>query len=114
MDELDELTDKFVSTTERAVRLGFDYFEVHAVHGYFLSEFLSPLAIWDDRKRLCPACASPPGTDKNRRCSQFPDHGIVLAYFTSRARWRSPWQERRSSSPKPRVPCVFFGELASR
>ncbi len=44
IDEIDELTAAFVRTARRAVRLSLDYLEVHAAHGYLLSEFLSPLA----------------------------------------------------------------------
>jgi len=43
-EELDAVTQDFVATTERVARLGFDYLEVHAAHGYLLSEFLSPLS----------------------------------------------------------------------
>lgn len=42
--ELDELAHAFASSAERAARIGFDYCEVHAAHGYLLSSFLSPLS----------------------------------------------------------------------
>ncbi len=44
IDKIDELTAAFVRTAERSARLGLDYLEIHAAHGYLLSEFLSPLA----------------------------------------------------------------------
>jgi 2,4-dienoyl-CoA reductase-like NADH-dependent reductase (Old Yellow Enzyme family) len=42
--ELKDLTEKFVSATNRAKRLGFDALELHSAHGYLLHQFLSPLA----------------------------------------------------------------------
>lgn len=38
------LVDRFVDTTTRAARLGFDALELHAAHGYLLHQFLSPVA----------------------------------------------------------------------
>lgn len=42
--ELAELSHAFALAATRAARIGFDYCEVHAAHGYLLSSFLSPLA----------------------------------------------------------------------
>ena len=44
IEELAELRQDFVATTERAVRLGLDGIEIHAAHGYLLHQFLSPIA----------------------------------------------------------------------
>lgn len=41
---LRRVRDDFVATARRAVRLGFDAFELHGAHGYLLHEFLSPLS----------------------------------------------------------------------
>lgn len=41
---LQRIRDAFVSTAQRAQRLGMDVIELHAAHGYLLHEFLSPLS----------------------------------------------------------------------
>lgn len=42
--ELDEIVGSFRAGARRALEAGFDVAEIHAAHGYLLSEFLSPLA----------------------------------------------------------------------
>jgi 2,4-dienoyl-CoA reductase-like NADH-dependent reductase (Old Yellow Enzyme family) len=42
--EIGALRDAFVSSTERAKRVGFDVLELHSAHGYLLHQFLSPLS----------------------------------------------------------------------
>lgn len=44
IDELPSLAQAFAEAARRAMRLGFDYCEIHAAHGYLLSSFLSPLS----------------------------------------------------------------------
>jgi 2,4-dienoyl-CoA reductase-like NADH-dependent reductase (Old Yellow Enzyme family) len=39
-----EIKQQFVNSTKRAIRLGFDLFELHAAHGYLMNQFLSPLS----------------------------------------------------------------------
>ena len=42
--EIRGLVDAFVSSAERAKRIGFDLVELHSAHGYLLHQFLSPLS----------------------------------------------------------------------
>ena len=42
--EMRSLVSDFVSSAERARRIGFDVLELHSAHGYLLHQFLSPLS----------------------------------------------------------------------
>ena len=44
VSQIHELTEKFAESANRAVRAGAAIVELHAAHGYLLSEFLSPLS----------------------------------------------------------------------
>ncbi len=44
VSQIHELTEKFAESADRAVRAGAAIVELHAAHGYLLSEFLSPLS----------------------------------------------------------------------
>jgi 2,4-dienoyl-CoA reductase-like NADH-dependent reductase (Old Yellow Enzyme family) len=43
-DDMDRVRDAFVSSAQRAVRLGFDAIELHMAHGYLLHSFMSPIS----------------------------------------------------------------------
>ena len=38
------MCDAFVSSTKRALRIGFDEIELHMAHGYLLHGFMSPIS----------------------------------------------------------------------
>jgi len=42
-EEIDQIVEKFVNASRRAMEAGFDGVEIHGAHGFLLSEFLSPL-----------------------------------------------------------------------
>lgn len=42
--EIESLVEKFADSAARAMTAGFDVIEIHAAHGYLVSEFLSPLS----------------------------------------------------------------------
>jgi 2,4-dienoyl-CoA reductase-like NADH-dependent reductase (Old Yellow Enzyme family) len=44
IDEIAAIRHKFIESTLRCDRLGFDLIEIHAAHGYLLHQFLSPLS----------------------------------------------------------------------
>lgn len=44
VEQIGETVERFATTAKQAERAGFDGVEVHAAHGYLLSQFLSPLA----------------------------------------------------------------------
>jgi len=44
VDQIEATVQAFAQTAARAVQAGFDLIEIHAAHGYLLSQFFSPLA----------------------------------------------------------------------
>jgi 2,4-dienoyl-CoA reductase-like NADH-dependent reductase (Old Yellow Enzyme family) len=43
-DDMERVRDAFVSSAQRALRLGFDAIELHMAHGYLLHSFMSPIS----------------------------------------------------------------------
>ena len=44
LDDIARVREAFVSSTRRAVRIGFDAIELHYAHGYLAHSFLSPVS----------------------------------------------------------------------
>lgn len=44
IEEIKDLTAKFVEASKRAIAVGFDLIEIHAAHGYLFHQFFSPLS----------------------------------------------------------------------
>jgi len=42
-DEIEHIADQFVAAAKRAITAGADVIEIHAAHGYFINQLLSPL-----------------------------------------------------------------------
>ena len=42
-DDIQRVEDAFIAAVERCKRIGFDFIEVHAAHGYLVTSFLSPI-----------------------------------------------------------------------
>jgi NADPH2 dehydrogenase len=42
--DIERIREAFISSTKRAVRIGFDAIELHAAHGYLLHSFVSPIS----------------------------------------------------------------------
>ena len=42
--DIERVRGAFISTTQRALRIGFDAIELHAAHGYLLHSFVSPIS----------------------------------------------------------------------
>jgi 2,4-dienoyl-CoA reductase-like NADH-dependent reductase (Old Yellow Enzyme family) len=43
-EQIHEIIEAFVASTQRAITAGFEILELHAAHGYLIHEFLSPLS----------------------------------------------------------------------
>lgn len=54
--EIDNIINQFVKQAKIAIDLGFDYIQIHAAHGYFLSLLLSPSLNRRNDKYNCSDC----------------------------------------------------------
>ncbi|WFD36772.1 hypothetical protein MCUN1_003659 [Malassezia cuniculi] len=78
VEEIHKVEDAFVAAAERAYRAGYDFVQIHAAHGYLISEFNSPKVnkrtddyggSFENRIRLLRTVAQ-------RIRSAFPDKGL--------------------------------------
>jgi 2,4-dienoyl-CoA reductase-like NADH-dependent reductase (Old Yellow Enzyme family) len=42
VQQIEQFKEDFIKSVERSEKCGFDFLEIHAAHGYLLTEFLSP------------------------------------------------------------------------
>lgn len=42
IEQIEQFKQDFIKSVERADKCGFDFLEIHAAHGYLVTEFLSP------------------------------------------------------------------------
>jgi len=77
-DGIAEVVEAFAAAAARAQRAGFDAVEVHAAHGFLLSQFLSPLTnhrddeYGGDDARRCRLAADVVGAIRRRVGERFP------------------------------------------
>jgi 2,4-dienoyl-CoA reductase-like NADH-dependent reductase (Old Yellow Enzyme family) len=63
-DEIEETVAAFGLAASRAVQAGYDAVQIHAAHGYLLSQFLSPF--FNRRTDACRHCTRPTPSVSNR------------------------------------------------
>lgn len=119
-NEILELVGCHAEAARRAREAGFDFVEIHAAHGYLISELLSPNAnrrsddyggCFEDRIRFLLEILAAPWAESKTPC--WPTGSLPRAGPTSWP-WAAPTSPTRSSPPKqrPRAGCKSSGRAS--
>lgn len=76
LDEIEDISDDFVSAARRAREAGFDGVELHGCHGYLICQFLSPVV--NQREDIYGDDKAKFGVDILKRIKTQPDDSFIV------------------------------------